>query len=146
MTDIAIIWRNAHGDIAQDGYDLLADDSIETAVIISLFTDRRAEPGDVIPNGTNNRRGYWGDSLRTRPIGSRLWLLSREKNLNSVIVRAETYAAEALHWLLDDGLAGAVSVKASAPEKSVLLLVINIELPDGSPLPPFEFTTQLQGV
>ena len=146
MTDIALIWRHAHGDIAQDGYDLLTDDSIETAVIISLFTDRQAEPGDIIPDGTADRRGYWGDGWRTRPIGSRLWLLSREKNMNSVIVRAETYAAEALQWLLDDGLAGAVSVHASAPAKSVLMLVINIDLPDGSPLPPFEFTTQLQGV
>lgn len=146
MTDIATIWRNAHGDIAQDGYDLLTDDSIETAVIISLFTDRQATDGDVIPDGTDDRRGYWGDGWRARPIGSRLWLLSREKNMSSVIGRAETYAAEALQWLLDDGLAGAVSVRASSPSKAVLLLTINIELPDGSPLPPFEFNSQLQGV
>jgi phage gp46-like protein len=145
MTDIALIWKDSHGDIAQDGIDLLTDDSIETAVIISLFTDRRAEPGDAIPDGTDNRRGYWGDAYRARPIGSRLWLLSRESQLASVLTDAETYAAEALQWLLDDGLASALAITATNPAFEMLALRIDITLPDGSPLPPFEFNTTLTG-
>lgn len=42
MTDLAIIWTNGRGDIAQDGIDMLTDDSLTTDVTISLFTDRRA--------------------------------------------------------------------------------------------------------
>lgn len=145
MTDIALIWKDGHGDIVQSGTDLLTDDSIETAVIISLFTDRRAEPGDVIPDGTDNRRGWWGDTYSQTPVGSRLWLLSREKQLSSVLLRAEQYAAEALQWLSDDELVSAVAITATNPAQSVLQLRIDITLPDGSPLPPFRFNTILRG-
>ncbi|ECR7610292.1 hypothetical protein F2C03_07000 [Salmonella enterica] len=144
--DIALIWRDGHCDIAQSGTDLLTDDSIETAVIISLFTDRRAEPGDDIPDGTTNRRGWWGDTYSETPIGSRLWLLSREKQLSSVLGRAEQYAAEALQWLIDDGLAATIAITATNPENEVLALRIDITLPDGSPLPPFNFNTVLRGL
>lgn len=143
--DIALVWKDGRGDIAQSGTDLLTDDSIETAVIISLFTDRRAEPGDVIPDGTDNRRGWWGDTYSETPIGSRLWLLGREKQLSSVLLRAEQYAAEALQWLLDDGLASSVTVTATNPASEQLALRVDILLPDGSPLPPFEFNTVLKG-
>lgn len=143
--DIALIWTDGHGDILQQGVDLLTDDSIETAVIISLFTDRRAEPGDVLPDGTDNRRGWWADTYNETPTGSRLWLLSREKELNSVLLRAEQYSAEALQWLLDDGLASAIAITAAAPRTGTLTLRIDITLPDGSPLPPFEFNTVLKG-
>ncbi|SPX13542.1 phage protein GP46 [Escherichia coli] len=79
MTDLAIIWTNGRGDIAQDGIDMLTDDSLTTDVTISLFTDRRSLDSDTLPDGSDDRRGWWGDSYRDRPIGSRLWLLSREK-------------------------------------------------------------------
>ncbi|MGA5655269.1 phage GP46 family protein [Rahnella contaminans] len=144
MTDIALIWKDGHGDIVQDGTDLLTDDSIETAVIISLFTDRRAEPGDALPDGSDNRRGWWGDTYSQTLIGSRLWLLSREKQLSSVLLRAEQYAAEALQWLLDDELAAAVSITATNPADGVLNLRIDITLADGSTLPPFNFNTILK--
>ena len=78
MTDIAIVWVNGRGNIQQAGIDMLTDDSLTTEVIISLFTDRRALDSDDLPGGDSDRRGWWGDSYRDRPIGSRLWLLSRE--------------------------------------------------------------------
>lgn len=66
MADIAIVWRNGRGNLALNGSDLLTDNSIETAVIISLFTDRRAQPSDLIPDGSTDRRGWWADSFRKR--------------------------------------------------------------------------------
>lgn len=143
--DIALIWKDGHGDIMQSGTDLLTDDSIETAVIISLFTDRRAAPGDVIPDGTDNRRGWWGDTYSETPTGSRLWLLSREKELESVLLRAEQYAAEALQWLIDDDLVSAIAITATNPADGELALRIDITLPDGTPLPPFNLNTVLKG-
>ncbi|ELN6426105.1 phage GP46 family protein, partial [Salmonella enterica] len=104
MADVAIVWRSGHGDLVLNGPDLLTDDSIKTAVIISLFTDRRAQPSDPVPDGTTDRRGWWADSFRKRPIGSRLWLLSREKTLASVVERTAAYADEALAWLKPAGL------------------------------------------
>lgn len=99
MTDLAFVWNNGRGNIAQDGTDMLTDDSLTSDVIISLYTDRRALDSDEIPGGDTDRRGWWGDSFRPRPIGSRLWLLSREKTLQSVLDRAAEYALEALLWL-----------------------------------------------
>jgi phage gp46-like protein len=137
MTDIALRFDPAtlSFDIALAGADLATDDGLETAVIISLFTDRRADPDDVIPDGTGDRRGWWADAWPTVDgdfIGSRLWLLAREKELPVVARRAEEYAEEALAWLLAEGVARAVRVTAEQVRRGVLGLTIVIERPDGT--------------
>lgn len=146
MRDAALIWRNGRGALVLQDGDLLGDDSIHTALMLSYFTDRRAEPGDDIPDGTTNARGYWGDSYRRSPLGSRLWLLSREKQLQAALEKAVTYAKEATQWLLDDELAQAIKITASSPNKGELRLVTEVTLPSGEPLPPIEFTASLLGV
>ncbi|WP_410498150.1 phage GP46 family protein [Chitinibacter sp. S2-10] len=80
------------------------------AVLISLFTWRRAENGDVPPD--QPRQGWWGDSLSVNDkIGSRLWLLARAKITTETLNQARDYCREALQWLLDDGLAAAIDVR-----------------------------------
>jgi phage gp46-like protein len=89
---------------------LAVSDPLVRAVVISLFTWRRAKPDDPVDG---DRWGWWGDGLGDLPndrIGSRLWLLSREKLTQSVLNRARGYAEEALQWLLDDGVATRVTV------------------------------------
>ncbi|MEE9357459.1 phage GP46 family protein [Candidatus Vondammii sp. HM_W22] len=140
MTDIALQMidqgegRPSLFDLALNGADLATDDSLQTAVIISLFTDRRAETDDTIPDGTDNRRGWWTDTLADIEgdrIGSRLWLLAREKQLPDVLARAKEYAEEALQWLIDDGVASAVSVLATSAGSGWLNLHIKITRPQG---------------
>ncbi|EGW6888292.1 hypothetical protein JGU32_002946 [Salmonella enterica] len=145
MTDLAIVWKDGSGDIAQDGIDMLTDNSLTTEVVISLFTDRRAQDSDELPGNDGDRRGWWGDSYRSRPIGSRLWLLSREKTLPSVLERAADYALEALQWLKDAGRVTRIAVGASQPVSGTLQLDITLTLPDGS-VEPFTFKTDLNGV
>lgn len=84
---------------------LLTGNDLGTAVMISLFTDAEAGPDDIIPDGTSDRRGWWAG-----PIGSKLWLLSRSKQTATVLALAKTYIAEALQWLLDDGVASEVLI------------------------------------
>ncbi|MCL9788257.1 phage GP46 family protein [Neisseria subflava] len=79
---------------------------------MSLGTDRRAENDDVLPGGDGDKRGWWGDSFRPRRIGSRLWLLERQKITADSLLRAEEYAAEALAWLTEKKIAAAVRVRA----------------------------------
>lgn len=116
--------------LAQGG--ALGDDGLETSVLLSLFTDRRAEPDDVIPDGTTNRRGNWADAVTGQPMGSRLWLLSREKSVDAVLPRAEAYARESLDWMREDGVADRIDVVAqrvaggAAPIRDRLELVIDI--------------------
>lgn len=121
MSDIALTWIDGNGDIAIDVNQLVLDDSLTNSVIISLFTDLRVD----------DQRGWWGDSYG-RPMGSKLWLLDREKQLSSVLADAKRYAEEALQWLLDERLVQSIVVNATNPFPSVLLLSVAIKLLDGS--------------
>ena len=114
-------------DIEQQGFGVAGESGLRTAVIISLFTDRRANDDDVIPDGSNDRRGWWANP----DIGSRLWLLSREKETQETFDRAVLYTREALQWLFDDGVALSVDVSGEWVRRGVLGLVVTIGLPDG---------------
>lgn len=111
---------------------LQSADPLVRAVIISLFTWRRANADDVLP-GTD-RMGWWGDGYATvlgDRIGSRLWLLSRAKLTAQTISDAEDYAREALQWLIDDGVATAVDVLAERMGLTGLALACTITRTDG---------------
>lgn len=146
MRDAGIIWKDGRGNLVLTEGDLLNDDSVHTALMISYFTDRRAQPGDDIPDGSKDARGYWGDAYRPSPMGSRLWLLGREKQLQAALDKAVRYAKEASDWMKDDGLVSAIKITASSPQKGVLRLVTDVTLPDGTTLPAIEFTANVLGV
>lgn len=124
-------------DLALAGADLATEAGLQAAVVLSLFTDRLAEPGDVLPDATTDRRGWWGDSFTDQAgdrIGSKLWLLGREKQLPSVARRAESYAREALQWLIDDGIATRLNVTAEFIASGAMGLQVEIVRPAGTPL------------
>lgn len=100
-----------NGKIA-DASDLDDSDLVQ-AVLVSLFSWRKSAPDDGI--ATPNRQGWWGDTyaeVAGDRIGSRLWLLEREKVLPAILRKTEEYAKEALQWLLDDKIVGRVEVAA----------------------------------
>lgn len=101
-------------DMAIDGPGLAVDDGLRTALLVSLFTDARSRDDDELPAGETRRRGWWGDLLAVPGdgIGSRLWLLAREKQTEETRERAQDYAREACQWLIDDGVASQVDVSA----------------------------------
>lgn len=92
------------GDWKLVGTQLATGADLVTAILISVFTDRIANADDVIPDGTNDPRGWVGDLGATYPIGSRMWLISRAKQTPDVLKRAKDYLVEALQWLIDDGV------------------------------------------
>lgn len=121
-------WEIVSGDIA-------ADDDLETSVILSLFTDRRADSTDEIAPG-EDPRGWWGDSfpeVAGDVQGSRLWLLTRAKDVPETYARAREYALEALRWMVEDGLARAVEVEVERVRAEVLGIGITITRSDGTP-------------
>ncbi|AOY00094.1 phage GP46 family protein [Jeongeupia sp. USM3] len=110
-----------------------AADPLVRAVVISLFTWRLAEPSDL--PAAVDRRGFWGDIAPPVPndrIGSRLWLLGREKLTSDIPLRAEDYAREALAWLVDDGVARGVDVSARRLGLDGLQLNVVVHRPSGS--------------
>ncbi len=111
--------------VSTNAVDVL--DDLPRAVIISLFTWRRANGDDELP--ASKKYGWWGDSYAQLPndrIGSRLWLLSRSKMTNDTVARAQEYATEALQWLIDDGVADSVQIFAEREGLSMLALQIRI--------------------
>jgi phage gp46-like protein len=139
VSDLALRWdvTALAADLAVEANDLARGDGLETAVLLSLFCDRRADEGDVIPDGQTERRGWWADALPVIDgdrIGSRLWLLARETERATVISRVEQYAAEALRWLIDDRVAERVEVAAEFPRRGMRALAVTIHRPRVDPV------------
>lgn len=133
VTDIRTVWPplTVSGDWLIAPPDLASDADLETAVLISLFTDRRADPDDALPGAPGDLRGWWGDTPAdddqpADPLGSKLWLLSREKQTNDARLRAEDYAKDALAWMLEDGVADEIAVAGSYPQSGWLMLQVDI--------------------
>ncbi|NOI14844.1 phage GP46 family protein [Vibrio hepatarius] len=114
----------------------VTDESVASLVLISLFTDARAEASDTLPDGTNDLRGWPGDSFYDKPWGSKLWLLYREKLTTDVMNRAVKYALDAFNWMLQDEgngqMAKSIDVVGSLPRFQTLALAISITKPDDS--------------
>lgn len=138
--DIKIKWDNdlLFGDfeLADGEGDLVRETGLETAVMISLFTDGRADDDDELDN-PDDKRGWWGD-LTTGDddlIGSKLWLLDRSKTTNETIEKTKQYIEEALQWMIDDGVAAKVAIEVERqgdPENARLATLIKIHKSDGN--------------
>jgi phage gp46-like protein len=134
VTDIATVWNP---EASSGDYQLLpsgvlrADQDLATAVILSLGTDRTAHPDDQPPDG-GGRRGWWADAFRKYPLGSRLWLLSREKETELTRIRAEQYAREATEWMIREGVASRIDIEAIWTGAGRLELTLIIVSPPGS--------------
>ncbi len=145
--DIEFFWNKVEtkADYQLVNGDLAHDHDIKTAVIISLFTDRRAADDDRLPFPDSSKRGWWADALLTRRIGSRLWLLFREKQTQDVVNRCNEYGKEALQWLVDDGIAKTVTFKAFILRTGILAFTVTIER-NNKPPESFKFEFAWQGV
>lgn len=115
--DIEMTWNTdvMSGQISFVQNDLSVSYSLLTPVLVSLFTDARAAEDDPLPDpGNGDRRGWWGDATNLDKqgdsVGSKLWLLEREKSTDEVLSKAEQYIREALQWMLDEGIASAIDV------------------------------------
>lgn len=139
MSDIATVVADDFTiDYVLQGPGLQEDDGLYTAVVISLFTDRRAVDGDLPASADGfDKRGWWGDTyadVAGDRIGSRLWLLRRAKQTLDTLNKARDFAAEALQWMVDDQVARAVNVSAEwmAGRSGVLVLTVEILRSNGT--------------
>lgn len=137
MADAAMVMTENGGQLLLSGFDLARDDGLETAVIISLFTDRRASPEQIpVELPQDDLRGYWGDvsNAASDQVGSLLWLLAREKQMPQVLSRAQQYCREALIWMVQDLVAARVEVMAEFIAQGWMLITVDILRPTGPPV------------
>jgi phage gp46-like protein len=148
--DVLIQWdnNNAVGDWTVAQGDVQTGQDLETACLVSLFSDAPATPDFVPTDGSSDRRGWWADPYSDRPLGSNLWQLERAKKTRDTLATARRYAQQALQWLIDDGVAKQVVVNTSwvgSAGSTLLGIGIAIVKPDGS-LTRFAFGWAWQGL
>lgn len=135
MSDVSLIWNpeTFSADISVTGGDLSGGDDLESAVINSLFTWRRAKPDDDVSDDVT-RRGWWGDTLAEvdgDKVGSRLWLLFRRKITNETMALAREAVAEALQWLIDEKVATGIATSVTRNGQDRVDMVVTITRTDG---------------
>jgi phage gp46-like protein len=135
MKDIGLFIQSDGGsiDLGIQGADLATDSGLQTAVMVSLFTDAQAEE-EELPYVGASRRGWWGNlfpEVDRDEVGSKLWILAREKRTQETLNRAEEYAGAALSWMLEDGVAESVDVETSFDTNGALIIQALITKPGG---------------
>jgi phage gp46-like protein len=124
LGDIRIALEDGEGALNIKNSDLEIDLGLETAIILSLFSDQRAEKDSIPPDGSRDLRGWWGDVTQEDAIGSKLWLLFREKVTSNTREKFKAAASASLQWMLDDGVASSIDVTiASLSEESIDFIV-----------------------
>lgn len=108
-------------------------DNIGRAVIISLFTWRRADANDDLYS--SEKFGWWADQFSNvvnDRIGSKLWQLQRKKIDDDVMATAKEYIEQSLQWLIDDGICTGVeaTVERDSSDYNRLNANITLLLPD----------------
>ncbi|MFE4110368.1 phage GP46 family protein [Kosakonia sp. YIM B13611] len=121
------LWLTVNGQRVSASAQL---DMLTRAVVISLFTWRRAEPDD----NADVPMGWWGDSfpaVQNDRYGSRLWLLQRSKLTNQLVQKVRVYIRESLQWLIDDGVVSRIDLDIQRTGISELANSITLWRRDG---------------
>jgi len=120
-------------DLDFESYDFRVTDGLENSVILSLGTFSRDSSLDNVKcNIKAAKGGWWADSLdeKNGELGSRLYESIPGKSVDESSRVAEKLAADALQWMIDDGIASSVNCAANFVE-NVIVLRISIRKPDG---------------
>lgn len=109
--------------------DIEKTDGLTTSIIMSLFTDRRADPDTVL---ISENRGGWIGQLYSdgyKP-GSLLWLLMQRGFESASGEAAVVYAREALTWMLSDNIIKDISISYTLDSEKLNLEINAVTLDD----------------
>lgn len=125
MTDLAFRFEPPGADFELEGGDLALDEGLVSPVLVSLFSDGLAREDDPIPDGTEDRRGWWAED-RGAGWGSRLWVFDRGKTGTATSAAVREAARDSLRWLETAGIASEVAVSSSVNGRHEIDLAIAI--------------------
>lgn len=131
-------YRDAAGHydlvIDEDNRDLAVIDGLESAILISFFSDRRAAEDEV--TDPMKRRGWIGDLVSEVPgdkHGSGLWLYEQSRLTGETRIGLRLEAEAALRWMTDESLIRAASAEVGTdPSERTAMLVATTKNVDGS--------------
>jgi phage gp46-like protein len=135
MADIRVIFDQTtcsfSWGVVNNDLDITHD--LDTAISISLFSDRVAGPDYVAPPGTTgvvDKRGHFSDSYEVIKIGSRLWQLKRAKKIgNTLLQEVKDMSQEALQWLLDYNIASTLLIQTSWQSPRIIAIAVTVTEP-----------------
>ncbi len=153
MIDLALEWDKeaSIADLVLSGGTLQTHSGLRSAILISLFSDARANETATLPEEGGDRGGWWGDDFGgdvssgaadrdyRNTLGSRLWLLRRSKAMQQVLRDARQHVQDALGWLIRDGITSAVSVEVEA-QGDRLAIAVTLDRPTGPARERYDFT------
>lgn len=115
MSDLYLIPTSSGGDITiTDGQPQMTS-GIETAVYLSLFT-----------------AGYWGNAISDEQYASEMEDLFARPLTNQTRLAVMDEAKRLLAWMVENGIAQEIEVRAEIPSVGVLHLAITIHEPGGA--------------
>lgn len=113
-----------------DGYDFVIDSNgdietdnfFDTALLMSLFCERRASSSEV--KESSRRRGWIGNEQGDGfEIGSKMWLFEQERITVTLLSQIEKAAFNGVKWQIEDGYAIDIKTKAQLINNAVTLTV-----------------------
>jgi len=127
-TEIALDFALADPDETTNRMGLRSKAALHTAILIQLFTDRRARADMTLPDDLdNNPRGWWGDSvaldssLGETELGSHLWTLRRSALSDQTANLAADMVRDALQPIADQGAVASFTVETWVDKSNGLL-------------------------
>ena len=108
--------------IGPDG-DILTEDFFDTAILYSLFGERRASSDEMVE--PQQRRGWIGNSADFEN-GSKLWLLRQARLTRENLNRIQDEAAKSLAWLVSDGYAASIDNPVASVSNGNVTLNVTI--------------------
>lgn len=113
--------------------DFVTTDGLETAILVSEFSDARADESEV-PDPMQ-RRGWIGDLVSGEPQdrhGSKLWLYEQRRLTEGIANSVRVEAEQALDWMVEEGLARYVAGDVvMIPSERRIDLVLDVHFPNG---------------
>jgi phage gp46-like protein len=122
MADVGLIWQDGWADILlnESNTDLQTGKDLKTAILVSLFSDSRANPEELLLD--EDPRGWW-----SRDLGSLLWLLARQKATLQNLEKGIQYIKDALNWLIVQNIAKSIDVTGTIENRSKFNFIISIK-------------------
>lgn len=137
MSDIALKAKKDGSfdlDFDEKSKDLLLTDSLYNAVAISIGTyarNRNLKPNSAVLDPQIG--GWWADALDPLgTLGGYLYEAYPGKLTDATISKLKELVAEALEWMIEDGVAKTVDCKVVAEENDIVAVTVAIEKPDGT--------------
>lgn len=133
MTDILLENTKGYYDFEIKNGEFVITLGFETALILSLFSDRRADVSEVSP--VDLRRGWWGNLILREilndplyELGSKIWLTFQSNSEQTTLNFIKRYIQECLIWLVEKQYATSIFVTVTKETNEKVFAKIDITL------------------